>query len=667
MELASLHYATLHEFLLPHLDSLEHSHGQSKQRAIASDKLSKLTIQQFFELSVDVFDELKRRTSDSGDPFLPISNDFHPKRNQARQKLAVLPLSRFRTLASDVHSELDFRFPTIATEIKSRYATGDTSNASNEPQSVPKKLESSSKNGASLQSLSSEKEPSQTPSVNQVQNGASTKLPANDGKASLENLMSNIDNMMTDDRSSDNYKSIIISLQTRLSDLEAQLENERTNKAAALMDADSALRREKQKYQELDKVYQEVYSNHQILRQDYNSLQDDYNEQQQISADIRSEATNLLEEIKELSIKNEELRGYERTHLETIQKLKEEIKRLDSAGSRSISHDFNSGTPVPASSNNHISPPQPFNGRVNIDYDIDDIVDAGIVSLHFVDSYKNAVDDLVSVSGSENPTSVLVAMKGIVIACRSITEDSEAYENNPECALEDYERNELVNVKNKLSAALTHQMGIAKSLATNFSLNTVASLEAATSDLSATIVELLHIYQRHTGLSNAISRTDEDEVKQPGDFGSTEQDNFTGRNNNGINDSAEDGSYEIEELKIFLEQQTDLIVQAIQSLLNAMRQSSSFGQGFKDTVGGITSIVDNLVDVSRDTLNRPPGAAYRANGGEILKELAAANIRLDELGTSMINSPQSKALKQKLASSSYEIAKFVKELISLIE
>jgi hypothetical protein len=40
-----------------------------------------------------------------------VRDDFHPKRNQARQKLATLPKTRFKDLASDVFYELDHRFP----------------------------------------------------------------------------------------------------------------------------------------------------------------------------------------------------------------------------------------------------------------------------------------------------------------------------------------------------------------------------------------------------------------------------------------------------------------------------------------------------------------------------------------------------------------------------
>lgn len=49
-------------------------------------------------------------------PFLPVRDDFHPKRNQARQKLATLPTGRFKDLSSDVYYELGRRYPEFKEE-----------------------------------------------------------------------------------------------------------------------------------------------------------------------------------------------------------------------------------------------------------------------------------------------------------------------------------------------------------------------------------------------------------------------------------------------------------------------------------------------------------------------------------------------------------------------
>ncbi|TDZ13384.1 Protein SPA2 [Colletotrichum spinosum] len=93
----------------------------------ARDKLLRLSPVQFLELSTDVFDELLRRQSlgrrpsapgaPSPPPYLLPEANFHPKRNQARQKLSSLGPPRFRDLATDVFCELERRFP--------RFAAGD--------------------------------------------------------------------------------------------------------------------------------------------------------------------------------------------------------------------------------------------------------------------------------------------------------------------------------------------------------------------------------------------------------------------------------------------------------------------------------------------------------------------------------------------------------------
>ncbi|KAI0169892.1 hypothetical protein GGR52DRAFT_487168 [Hypoxylon sp. FL1284] len=98
----------------------------------ARDKLLRLSSVQFLELSTDVFDELMRRQAYSRRPpnappnagppsYLLPEDTFHPKRNQARQKLSTLGSPRFRDLATDVFCELERRIPrVIAGEVPPR-------------------------------------------------------------------------------------------------------------------------------------------------------------------------------------------------------------------------------------------------------------------------------------------------------------------------------------------------------------------------------------------------------------------------------------------------------------------------------------------------------------------------------------------------------------------
>jgi hypothetical protein len=100
----------------------------------ARDKLLRLSSIQFLELSTDVYDELLRRQAYSRRPpnappnvpeYLLPEDTFHPKRNQARQKLSTLGHPRFRDLATDVFCELERRIP--------RFVSGDIPPKMNSP------------------------------------------------------------------------------------------------------------------------------------------------------------------------------------------------------------------------------------------------------------------------------------------------------------------------------------------------------------------------------------------------------------------------------------------------------------------------------------------------------------------------------------------------------
>lgn len=140
-ERLSQHYAILKRFLA---QSLRDEKGNPKPNR-ARDKLLRLSPVQFQELSTDVYDELLRRQSSSGqqrngpgqvpDYLLPKEN-FHPKRNQARQKLATLPPPRFQDLATDVFYELERRFPIFAGRDISRVGSPATSQYGGPPSRV---------------------------------------------------------------------------------------------------------------------------------------------------------------------------------------------------------------------------------------------------------------------------------------------------------------------------------------------------------------------------------------------------------------------------------------------------------------------------------------------------------------------------------------------------
>ncbi|KAK0195779.1 hypothetical protein F5146DRAFT_1027040 [Armillaria mellea] len=117
--ISKTHFDELSKYLTVYL-----SKAPPNSRSTARQKLTRLTIQQFHELSTDVYDELVRRKGDTEVPFLPVREEFHPKRNQARQKLATLPTARFEDLSSDVYFELARRYPEFKEDPSGRGSPG---------------------------------------------------------------------------------------------------------------------------------------------------------------------------------------------------------------------------------------------------------------------------------------------------------------------------------------------------------------------------------------------------------------------------------------------------------------------------------------------------------------------------------------------------------------
>ncbi|KAJ3329529.1 hypothetical protein HDU91_003837 [Kappamyces sp. JEL0680] len=194
-------------------------------------------------------------------------------------------------------------------------------------------------------------------------------------------------------------------------------------------------------------------------------------------------------------------------------------------------------------------------------------------------------------------------MKSIVIACKAITMDCEAFERSNR--LDSADRQAIGRVKQQLSQALNNQMVFAKKAAVEPNDRVKEGIEEALKTLTTIVVDLVR--------------------------------------------------------KAFLEKQTDLIVQSIQTLLSLLRAPSFDADEFENTIESITSIVSALINASE-----APLLNARIDCEDILSQLQVSRDGLGELAMLMMREPGSKALKQQIASASYEIAKFVKSLITII-
>jgi hypothetical protein len=121
-----------------------------------------------------------------------------------------------------------------------------------------------------------------------------------------------------------------------------------------------------------------------------------------------------------------------------------------------------------------------------------------------------------------------------------------------------------------------------------------------------------------------------------------------------------------------LERQTEAIVQAIHTLLQVIRGATYSGSGdLNDNINTITTIVLTVISVCYDSFKSSAGSSYQTRGDVILKELENNVDKLDEIKDLIARDStdfmSNKNSKQRLASASFEIAKFTKELVSLIK
>ena len=101
-----------------------------------------------------------------------------------------------------------------------------------------------------------------------------------------------------------------------------------------------------------------------------------------------------------------------------------------------------------------------------------------------------------------------------------------------------------------------------------------------------------------------------------------------------------------------MEQQADLIVQAIQLVLDQLRLAKP-NQDFQNTINRISNIVDAIVQMTTETLEVEPNMEI---GFDIVDQLTAHNEKL-RVTSRVLESDTSKVVKQQVASNAYEIAK----------
>ncbi|KAF9975956.1 component of the polarisome [Actinomortierella ambigua] len=291
-----------------------------------------------------------------------------------------------------------------------------------------------------------------------------------------------------------------------------------------------------------------------------------------------------------------------------------------------------------------------------------------------LNNFRNAIDDLLAAGRSETSQDVLMSMKSVVVACKVITEDVEDYEHVTGM------RDTFVGLKQELSSGLTQLMAAAKAHSGSFEADedeferTLSALETAGDQLEAIVMDMVQV-PRLNGKS--------DKPQQPNNGSSGYRNQYDDDREN--DSESYDDIRDPQDLKMYLEKQTGHIVSSIQDMLRRLQSKSDVDEICQRTEK-ILEEADSLVRTTRDAMNNsnlmsyPTVVELRSQGDLVLEDLENAAEDLSVIKTRLERepelaavhagedaNPEFMAIKQQMGKASFDIAKFAKELVTLID
>ncbi|ELR06531.1 hypothetical protein GMDG_02166 [Pseudogymnoascus destructans 20631-21] len=790
----SEHYVSLKRFLAA---SLRDEKGNPRPNK-ARDKLLRLSPVQFQELSMDVFDELLRRHAagrkqsvaglneqNSPPQFLLPKDTFHPKRNQARQKLSTLPPPRFRDLATDVFYELERRFP--------RFAGGDISRSGNGTPVDPRMRMRRPSEASSVGYARSESRGG-TRGVGGGQPGSPGMLPNDYGRPlpktyQSNTLVPNKSTMVEDDDDQDNdsdafglesaviagvgakaeedkkqlkeYEEQVVALREKVGGLEEKL-RQKDEELNDVLDGErsrsTAANAEKQEFSELrlkleekladaENLYVSLQSELDRLRAEHSETERDLSdhleqlrvsgggggnealereneelraeleEQQQTTDDVRREAGNFLREMKLLTERNGTSWEKEEQLVVQVNRLEAEVEDWRNRYARTKTQLRNARA---SSIGLTIQPKQTTSSHNSPD---------GLVKDVHVTKFQISIDELLRTARSETPENVVEYMKNVVICVRNITQDIDNSTNNPELAQGQ------AKLKARVSATANNLITASKNFTAAKGLSPVSLLDAAASHLTTSVVELISTVKIRPTPASELE-DDDNETLQPietpsyyptngerkdnnisAPFMGMRQSNVSSmyspvnspRNSrvprsrsgskaepwrrslsrsgqNGVNGKlppaplgsmgafgirGQEQNNEIEDLKIFLEDQTAFLVQMIQSLVSSIRSDNGVGAIIAE-LASIAAVVEKVMSATETSMDDRSDAAaqLRHEAESIVRKLEVCRERVldaGERGAELATDAERKVWTQGLPPVAFEIARETKELVRVVD
>lgn len=663
----------------------------------AKDKLGRLSQVQFSELCSDVSDEISRRNKDPIElPFLLVRTDFPQKRNQARQKLATLAESRFQELACEIYYELERRYPQIPKQYDSMNGPLSASrhmNASNFSSS-------SSYNDSNLSNKSGNMSNSRLTS-----RGASRPRNRNDDSLERSPPVPSSSRSPRDLRERDRERERERERDDRRGrerDRERRPSREDVNIVPAVVSTGISreeydrmktdMARMKNDYEiEINELKQKVIeapSGDELLklRDDNRILVEDLKEEREISLDSQKKLNRLKENYDKQIDSLEDLKMKLKDYEDRIDQLVADMEHLTAENTK-LKEDYHESLDqlkIYKENENkwtNYSQQEKSIGYVDTadatikmypqshtryDSGKSDLFSDG-KPLKELQILRENTDALIFAAHEIDPTEVLVCMKKLIVDTKEITEKAGDMEPRVK---DDNDFAELAQAKDDTTDAIASVMEIAKSHAASGNQNSPIVLEDEIEHLINCVQTLIKIMNKLENTEFAlISEKDEKYLDNTLRSISTKRfsADITGidatiRNSQIVNNSRLSIT---QDLAYMIEDQTDIIVELIQNLIQSFKSPNFSPNEAKKQVEDIVVAVEDIEYEFHRSKN-DIDSEMRIEFEDILKLLLSDVNKLSEYGHRLI-SDSSRTNKQKIGTISFEIAKNVKALLAIFD
>ncbi|KAL4878396.1 hypothetical protein BJY04DRAFT_195932 [Aspergillus karnatakaensis] len=417
----------------------------------------------------------------------------------------------------------------------------------------------------------------------------------------------------------------------------------------------------------------ELQAQFESLEFEHKKLQTELQAQQQVTEEVRREAAGFLAEMRELSEQSHSKLEHEERLSSEVLRLEEEIKtwkgryakaktqmrhlRASSAGISELRSDVTTLV-----GNNEL------------------LQDDGLIQDVHVTKFQISIDELLRIARSDDHRHVMQQIKAVVIAVQHVLQDVKLSQRS--------ELAEYAKAARKVPATANNLITASRNFASSHGLSPISLLDAAASHLSTAVIELIRLVKIRPTPADELNDDDEKQLaqmKSPEYFSvAPSQDRYS---HNGSVYSAmspppesensanglvmkhgypvEQENHELQELKFYVEDQADGLVQSIQSLVACIRGEESMTT-IRTHVSAIASIVTNVSMSTDHFINKPEASpVLRERAGKSIQILEFQRSRLVGAaaeGEGATDPAELRAFTNQLPPIAFEIARETREL-----